>query len=103
MMSVVRHALAGVVAAVVVLLGVSVPSVAMAQSPSPAAGATAGNSATTGATPKATATDAADEGEDGSGPDDTQGAAPDDSRQTWALGAAGLLAVLAAAVVLLRR
>lgn len=104
MISQVRRALAGVVAAVVVLLGVSFPSVAVAETTSPTSTPAATSSAPVATTATGTPTDpGADESDDGSGPDDSQGAAPDDSRQAWALGAAGLIAVIAAAVVLLRR
>ncbi|PFG17479.1 tryptophan-associated transmembrane protein [Propionicimonas paludicola] len=104
MISLVRRAVAGVVAALVVLLGVSIPSIAAAETTSPKPSPSAASTLSPGATAKASPTaESTDDSDDGSGPDDSQGAAPDDSRQAWALGAAGLLAVIAAAVVLLRR
>lgn len=104
MISLVRRAVAGVVAALVVLLGVSIPSIAAAETTSPTATPTTVSATSPSVTGAASPTaDPSDAPDDGSGPDDSQGAAPDDSRQAWALGAAGLVAVIAAAVVLLRR
>lgn len=104
MISQVRRVVMGAVAALIVAVGVSMPSIAAAETvaPTPTASAISSISpdATAAATPTASSTEPSD---DSAGPDDSQGAAPDDSRQAWALGAAGLVAVIAAAVVLLRR
>ena len=82
-----RRALAGLVVGVVVSLGAAPVIPAFAETPTPTPIA-----ATAAATPTAGAdsTDSAD-------------AAPDNSRQVWALGGAGVLALIAAAVVFLRR
>jgi hypothetical protein len=84
----VRRALAGLFVGLVVSLGVSPVLPAYAETPTPtpvAASATPSASASTG-----TDIDAPD-------------VAPDNSRQAWALGGAGVVALIAAAVVFLRR
>ncbi|HEX5335492.1 MAG TPA: hypothetical protein VFW55_06395 [Propionicimonas sp.] len=82
----VRRALTGLAVGVVVSLGVApvLPAYADTPSPTPVA-ASATPSASTGAD-----IDAGD-------------VAPDNSRQAWVLGGAGVLALIAAAVVFLRR
>lgn len=82
----VRRALAGLAVGLVVSLGVDpvLPAYADTPTPTPIA-ATARPSATTGADIDAT------------------DVAPDNSRQAWALGGAGVVALIAAAVVFLRR
>ena len=73
----------GLVAGVVVTLGATPVLSAFAETPTP--------------TPVATATATA--GADSDTPD----VAPDNSRQAWALGGAGVVALVAAAAVFLRR
>lgn len=70
------------VGAVIALGGAAAPALAETVAPTPAATATA------------TA---------GSGDGETPDVAPDNSRTAWALGGAGLVAVIAATVVFLRR
>ena len=78
-----RRVLTGLVAGVVVTLGATPVLSAFAETPTP--------------TPVATATATA--GADSDTPD----VAPDNSRQAWALGGAGVVALVAAAAVFLRR
>ncbi len=78
----VRRAVAGLVVGLVVSLGLSPASPAGAETPTP--------------TPTAATSPAAT---DSDGPD----AAGDNSRNVWALGGAGVLALIAAGVVFLRR
>lgn len=84
----VRRALAGLAVGLVVSLGVApvLPSYADTPTPTPIA-ASATPSASTGSD-----TDT-----------DTPDVVPDNSRQAWALGGAGVVALIAAAVVFLRR
>lgn len=83
----VRRALAGLAVGLVVSLGVAPALPASADTPTPTPiGATAAATPTTDA-----------------GNVDATDAAPDNSRQIWALGGAGVVAVIAAAVVFLRR
>lgn len=86
-----RRVLTGLVAGVVVSLGAGPVLSASAATPTPTPVATAT------ATGAATATAAA--GTDSESPD----VAPDNSRQVWALGGAGVVALVAAAAVFLRR
>jgi hypothetical protein len=82
----VRRALAGLAVGLVVSLGVSPVLPASAETPTPTPiAATATPSSTTAANIDAT------------------DVAPDNSRQAWALGGAGVVALIAAAVVFLRR
>lgn len=85
-----RRALAGLALGLVVVFGAT--GTVHAETPSPTPGATATATAT------ASAVDSSD-GDLADTPDSTG----DNSRQAYALGAAGVLAVLAAAVVFLRR
>ena len=80
-----RRVLTGLVAGVVVTLGATPVLSAFAETPTP--------------TPVATATATATAGADSETPD----VAPDNSRQAWALGGAGVVALVAAAAVFLRR
>ncbi|HEY3340200.1 MAG TPA: hypothetical protein VGK18_17000 [Propionicimonas sp.] len=82
----VRRALAGLFVGLVVSLGVSPVLPAYAETPTPTPVA-------------ASATPSASTGTDIDAPD----VAPDNSRQAWALGGAGVVALIAAAVVFLRR
>ncbi len=84
----VRRALAGLAVGLVVSLGVAPVLPAFADTPTPTPVAAS-------ATPTATASTGADL--------DTGDVAPDNSRQAWALGGAGVVALIAAAVVFLRR
>lgn len=84
-----RRVLTGLVAGVVVSLGVGPVLSASAETPTPTPVATAT------ATPTAAATTGTDS--------DTPDVAPDNSRQVWALGGAGIVALVAAAAVFLRR
>ena len=77
----------GLVAGVVITLGATPVLSAFAETPTPTPVATA--------TATATATTGADS--------DTPDVAPDNSRQAWALGGAGVVALVAAAAVFLRR
>ncbi len=102
----VRRGLAGAAVGVIVLLGAAgiSPASADTASPSPTtatatAKATATGTAKATANAKATATPTTQTGT-GTDAADT---APDNSRQAWALGGAGALALLAAAVVFFRR
>jgi hypothetical protein len=83
----VRRALAGLAVGLVVSLGVGpmIPAFADTATPTPVA---------------ATATPSASTGTDVGADIDV---APDNSRQAWALGGAGAVALLAAAIVFLRR
>lgn len=94
----VRRGLAGAAVGVIVLLGAAgiSPASADTASPSPTT-ATATAKATANAKATATPTTQTGTGTDAA---DT---APDNSRQAWALGGAGALALLAAAVVFFRR
>ncbi|MCC6495926.1 MAG: hypothetical protein IT193_06660 [Propionibacteriaceae bacterium] len=78
----VRRAVAGLVVGLVVSLGLAPAAPAGAETPTP--------------TPTAATSPAA---KDSDGPD----VAGDNSRQVWALGGAGVLALIAAGVVFLRR
>ena len=80
-----RRVLTGLVAGVVVSLGVGPVLAASAETPTPTPVATASATATSGAD------------------SDTPDVAPDNSRQAWALGGAGVVALVAAAAVFLRR
>jgi len=80
-----RRVLTGLVAGVVVTLGATPVLSAFAETPTPTPVATATASPTTGAD------------------SDTPDVAPDNSRQAWALGGAGVVALVAAAAVFLRR
>ena len=82
----VRRALAGLAAGIVVSLGVFPVLPADADTPTPTPVA-------------ASATPSASTGADVDAPD----VAPDNSRQAWALGGAGAVALVAAAVVFLRK
>jgi len=82
----VRRALAGLAVGFVVSLGVAPVLPAYAGSPTPTPVA-------------ASATPSASTGADIDAPD----VAPDNSRQIWALGGAGVVALVAAAVIFLRR
>ncbi len=82
----VRRALAGLVVGLVVSLGVAPVLPADADTPTPTPVA-------------ASVTPSASTGTDVEEPD----VAPDNSRQAWALGGAGVVALIAAAVVFLRR
>jgi hypothetical protein len=86
----VRRALTGLAVGVVVALGAApvVPAWADTPSPTPV-------TATTAATSEVTPSEAADT--------DTPDIAPDNSRSAWALGGAGVVALIAATVVFLRR
>jgi hypothetical protein len=99
----VRRALAGLALGLVVAFGAAGTS-AHAETPTPTAGATAKATGTAKASgmAKSTASPIVDAGDNGD-VTDTPDAAPDNSRQGLALGAAGVLAVLAAVVVFLRR
>jgi hypothetical protein len=89
----VRRALAGLAVGFVVSLGVAPAVSASAETPSPTpATATASASPTSEITPTG-----------GSDNADTPDVAPDNSRQAWVLGGAGVVALIAAAVVFLRR
>ena len=89
----VRRALAGLAVGFVVSLGVAPAVSAFAETPSPTpVTATASASPTSEITPTG-----------GSDNADTPDVAPDNSRQAWVLGGAGVVALIAAAVVLLRR
>ncbi len=84
----VRRALAGLAAGIVVSLGVFPVLPAYADTPTPTPTPVAAS-----ATPSAS-----------TGPDvDASDVAPDNSRQAWALGGAGAVALVAAAVVFLRK
>nr|WP_300149680.1 hypothetical protein [Propionicimonas sp.] len=87
----VRRALAGLLLGLVVSFGVA----GIAAAASPSAGPTA--SATASASASATT------GADTAGSADTPDVAPDNSRQLIAIGAAGVVALITAAVVFLRR
>jgi hypothetical protein len=82
----VRRALAGLAVGFVVSLGVAPGLPAWAETPSPTP--TAATTAPTASAPSDS---------------DTTDVAPDNSRQAWALGGAGAVALVAAAVVFLRR
>lgn len=103
----VRRALAGLALGLVVAFGAA-GTAAHAETPSPTTGATARTTGTARSTAKATGTakstasPIADSGDNGD-TSDTPDVAPDNSRQALALGGAGVLAVLAAVVVFLRR
>jgi hypothetical protein len=84
-----RRVVTGLVAGVVVALGAGPVLSASAETPSPSPVATVSATATATATP----------GTDSETPD----VAPDNSRQAWALGGAGVVALVAAAAVFLRR
>jgi hypothetical protein len=86
----VRRALAGLATGFVVSLGVA-PASAFAETPSPTP-VTATASPTSAVTPTG-----------GSDATDAPDVAPDNSRQAWVLGGAGVVALIAAAVVFLRR
>ena len=91
----VRRALAGIAVGLVVSLGAAPAVSAFAETPSPTpatATATAKSSPTSEVTPTG-----------GSDTTDTPDVAPDNSRQAWVLGGAGVVALIAAAVVFLRR
>jgi hypothetical protein len=82
----VRRALSGLAVGFVVSLGVAPVLPAYADTPTPTpASASASPSASTGADI------------------DTPDVAPDNSRQAWALGGAGVVALVAAGIVFLRR
>jgi hypothetical protein len=85
----VRRAVTGLAIGLVVSLGATPAVTAFAETPTPTPAATA--SATTEVTPS---------GGEGT---DTPDVAPDNSRQAWALGGAGVVALIAAAAVFLRR
>lgn len=87
----VRRALAGLAVGVVVSLGAAPAVSAFAETPTPTP-VTATASPTSAVTPTG-----------GSDTTDTPDVAPDNSRQAWVLGGAGVLALIAAAVVFLRR
>jgi hypothetical protein len=87
----VRRALAGLAVGLVVSLGVAPAVSASAETPTPTP-VTATASPTSAVTPTG-----------GSDTTDTPDVAPDNSRQAWVLGAAGVVALIAAAVVFLRR
>lgn len=100
-MIVVRRAVAGLALALVALLG-GVASPVLADTPSPAASATA--SATAGpSTSSADSTQSAISTDDGDSTDDDADSTQNNSGQVLALAAAGAVAVLAALVVFLRR
>jgi hypothetical protein len=82
----VRRVLAGLAVGLVVSLGVAPVLPAYADTPTPTPGA-------------ATATPSPSTGADIDAPD----VAPDNSRQAWALGGAGVVALIAAGIVFLRR
>lgn len=84
----VRGVLTGLAAGLVVSVGVvpGAPAFAGTPTPTPAATASTGVTASPGA-------------DDGDAPD----LAPDNSRQAWALGGAGVVALVAAGAVFLRR
>ena len=82
----VRRVLAGLAVGLVVSLGVAPVLPAYAETPTPTPVA-------------ATVTPSPSTGADIDAPD----VAPDNSRQAWALGGAGVVALIAAAVVFLRR
>ncbi len=87
----VRRALAGLAVGLVVSFGAAPTVLAFAETPSPTpVAATA--SPTSEVTPTA-----------GSDTTDTPDVAPDNSRQAWVLGGAGVVALIAAAAVFLRR
>ncbi len=87
----VRRALAGLAVGLVVSLGAAPAVSAFAETPTPTP-ATVAASPTSEVTPT-------------SGSDSTEApdVAPDNSRQAWVLGGAGVLALIAATVVFLRR
>jgi len=87
----VRRALAGLAVGLVVSLGAAPTVSAFAETPSPTP-ATATASPTSEVTPTG-----------GSDTTDTPDVAPDNSRQAWVLGGAGVVALIAAAAVFLRR
>jgi hypothetical protein len=87
----VRRALAGLAVGLVVSLGVAPTVSAFAETPSPTP-VTATASPTSEVTPTG-----------GSDTTDTPDVAPDNSRQAWVLGGAGVVALIAAAAVFLRR
>jgi hypothetical protein len=82
----VRRALAGLAVGLVVSLTPVLPAFADTPTPTPVSASAA---------PTATASTGADI--------DAGDVAPDNSRQAWALGGAGVVALIAAAVVFLRR
>jgi hypothetical protein len=93
----VRRALAGLAVGFVVSLGVAPAVSAFAETPSPTP-ATATFTASASASPTSEVTPTG-----GSDNADTPDVAPDNSRQAWVLGGAGVVALIAAAVVFLRR
>lgn len=86
----VRRALTGLAVGLVVSLGGMAATPALADTPSPTP-VTATTGATSEVTPAAGNTA------------DTPDVAPDNSRSAWALGGAGVVALIAAAAVFLRR
>lgn len=94
-----RRALAALALGVALSVGATGAAQAETPTPTPAATATTSVPASPSASGQATSEVTTDEGSVADTPD----LAPDSSRQLYALGAAGLLALAMAAVVLLRR